>query len=270
MSPAERAALLDPLVFACVEAGLVVLHHRANGFAVERKADESPVTAADRAAEAVLLDALARLAPGVPVVAEEEVAAGRIPEVDDVFFLVDALDGTAEFVKGGTDFTVNVGLIEGGRPTLGVVHAPARGRIYVGAEDVGAWTAEVAEGGREIGPRRPLKVADPGERWAVVGSRSHLDPRTRAYVDTLPAGEMRQAGSSLKFGLVALGEADVYPRCGPTSEWDTAAGDAMLRAAGGRVRAPDGSPFRYGKPGFKNGAFVASGDFDTPLLGPFL
>ena len=149
LSPAQRRDLMDGLVSAALEAGAAIMAVRSRGFEVVSKSDASPVTAADHAAEAVILEALRRLAPGVPVVAEEECAAGRIPEVATRFFLVDPLDGTKEFVRGGTDFTVNIGLVEGGAPTLGVVFAPARDELYIG--DLTTSSAEFAAAGRRRG-----------------------------------------------------------------------------------------------------------------------
>ena len=244
-----------------------MLHVRL-GFEVTSKADESPVTAADHAAEAILLDAIQALAPDTPIVAEEEVAAGRTPDVGRRFFLVDPLDGTREFVRGGTDYTVNVGLVEDGEAVLGVVYAPALGRLFAGEAGGGAFLAEGTVPG-EVGARRPIRVRAPGERLTVTASKSHGTSGTERYLATLPVGERLVTGSSLKLGLLAAGEADLYPRVGPTMEWDTAAGHAVLSAAGGRMLAPDGSPFRYGKPGFRNTAFVATGLYDPPPIGPF-
>lgn len=233
---------------------------------MEQKADLSPVTAADRAAEAVILKALARLAPDIPVVAEEEASMGRIPKVEDRFFLVDALDGTREFVRRGDDFTVNIGLIEHGVPTMGVVYAPRLKRMFAG--DVAAGVAWRRDG--EMGEERPLAIFRGRRPPTAVASRSHVTPEVSAYLDSIGDGERVNIGSSLKFGLLASGEADVYPRPSPTMEWDTAAGHAVLAAAGGRVLAPDGSPLLYGKPDFFNPGFLAVGDFDAPPLAPFM
>ncbi len=263
------SSLLDGLVAASLRAGAEIQRHVALGFETLTKADESPVTAADHAAEAVLLDALQGLAPDTPIVAEEEVAAGRTPQVGRRFFLVDPLDGTREFVRGGTDYTVNVGLIEDGAPVLGVVYAPALGRLFAGEAGRGAWLAEGAATPGEVGAWRPIRVRAPGERLTVVATRSHGSSALDRYIAALPPHERVSTGSSLKYGVLAAGEADVYPRTGPTMEWDTAAGDAVLRAAGGRTLAPDGSLFRYGKPGFRNGAFVATGPYEPPPIGPY-
>jgi 3'(2'), 5'-bisphosphate nucleotidase len=227
----------------------------ATDFDVARKGDASPVTQADQLAEAVILAGLARIAPGIPVVAEEAVAAGQVPEVGERFFLVDPLDGTKEFISRNGEFTVNIALIERGRPVLGLVYAPAIDSLYGGAEGVGAWL-EDAQGRRAIACR-----AIPAEGLTVVASRSHGD---ESALDALLAGRLvasrTNAGSSLKLCLVAAGQADLYPRLGRTMEWDIAAGDAVLRAAGGRVTVvADGSDLRYGKPGFDNPHFAASG-----------
>lgn len=267
-----RADLLDGLVEAALKAGEAIWRVYHGEFEVIRKADESLVTAADHAAEAVILEALARLAPGVPVVAEEEAAAGRVPEISDRFFLVDPLDGTKEFIRRGNDFTVNIGLIEAGYPTLGVVYAPARSTLYVGDALTGrAWTAEREPGAQAGSAPKRLHVRAPEAPPVAVASKSHLNPETEAYLAACGAGERISIGSSLKFGLVAAGQADVYPRLSPTSEWDTAAGHAVLEAAGGRVLDIAGAPLRYGKPGFLNPGFLAlGGDIAVPPLAGFM
>ena len=264
--PDARHGLMEGLIEAARAAAAEINVIFEAGFAVEKKADQSPVTAADRAAEAVILKALARLAPGVPVVAEEEVSMGRIPIVHDRFFLVDALDGTREFVRGGDDFTVNIGLIESGTPTLGVIYAPRLKRLFAGDLALRkAWRQD------DAGAPEPLAIRRPGLRPpTAVASRSHVTPALGAYLDLIGAAERVNIGSSLKFGLLASGEADVYPRPSPTMEWDTAAGHAILLAAGGRVLAPDGQPLGYGKPDFFNPGFLAVGDFDPPPLSPFM
>lgn len=267
----DRSALLAALVEAACEAGVAIQRHCEADVGHELKADSSPVTAADRDAEAILLAALARLDPHTPVVAEEEASAGRIPDVAARFWLVDPLDGTREFVRRGTDFTVNLGLIEDGVPTLGIVYASALGTLYVGDTARGeAWTERRAVGAAAGADRRALRVRAPGSKLDVVASRSHGDPRTDAYLAGFAVGARVNVGSSLKFALVAAGKADLYPRTGPTMEWDTAAGHAVLLAAGGQVFGEDGAPLRYGKPGFRNGGFVACGPFDAPPLRPFV
>jgi 3'(2'), 5'-bisphosphate nucleotidase len=260
----DHGALVDPLAEAAREAGEAILSVVRRGFEVESKTDSSPVTEADRAAELVILAALARVAPGVPVIAEEEVAAGRIPAHDDTYFLVDPLDGTKEFVRGGDDYTVNIGLIDRGCPRMGVVFAPATGILHGGCVGEGAWVDE-GGGRRSIGTRpRCAEVT-------AVASKSHLNQATIDYLEAaVGACGYISIGSSLKFCIVAEGKADIYPRASPTSEWDTAAGHAILLAAGGMVDGPDGSALRYGKPAFLNRAFVATSGWKAPRLEPFL
>lgn len=260
----DYARLLDEIAEAAREAGEAIQAIVARGFEVESKSDSSPVTEADRAAELIILAALARAAPGVPVIAEEEVAAGRIPAHGDSYFLVDPLDGTKEFVRGGTDYTVNIGLIEHGTPTLGVVFAPATGRLHGGQVGLGAWVEE----GRG---RRSIRTRDLGDHKTAVASKSHLNQATIDYLEgAVGTCDYVAIGSSLKFCIVAEGQADIYPRASPTSEWDTAAGHAVLLAAGGLVDAADGSPLGYGKPAFLNRAFVATSGWKPPRLKPYL
>ncbi len=256
--------LLDGLIAASIEAGRIILDIYSRPIDVAFKADASPVTEADGMAEAVLLVALGRLAPEVPVVAEESVSAGRVPPAADRFFLVDPLDGTKEFIGRNGDFTVNVALIERGVPVMGVVYAPAVGRLFAGGPD-GAW--EMAVEGHVPGERRPIRVRKlPVEGATLLVSRNHSTPATDAFRSAFAVAGRRVVGSSLKFCLIAAGEADLYPRFGPTREWDTAAGDAVLRAAGGVVTLPDGTPFPYGKRGrpgladFANPSFIAASD----------
>jgi len=250
--------LLNELSGLVREAGAVVMAVYATDFDVRGKDDASPVTEADERAEAVILAGLARLTPDIPVVAEEAVAAGQVPEVGERFWLVDPLDGTKEFISRNGEFTVNIALIERGAPILGVVLAPAlgpRGRLFAGAVGQGAWVEDAAG-------RRPIRCrAVPAEGLTVVASRSHGDA---AALDAFLAGRKvastTNAGSSLKLCLVAAGEADLYPRLGRTMEWDIAAGHAVLSAAGGRVcRVDDGRSLTYGKPGFENPHFWAAG-----------
>lgn len=253
-SPAELLALLPELEALVREAGRVIMDIYATDFRVERKDDDSPVTQADRCAEAVIQAALRRLTPAVPIVAEEAAAEGPTPEVGDGFWLVDPLDGTREFVERREEFTVNIALIEHGRPTLGLVYAPALQRLFVGVEGQGAWV-EDAGGRRRIGTR-----AVPDEGLTVVGSRWHGDDdAVDAYLTGRRVAQRKTVGSSLKLCLVAEGAADVYPRFGRTMEWDIAAGDAVLRAAGGIVNTMAGGVLRYGKPGFDNPDLVAWG-----------
>jgi 3'(2'), 5'-bisphosphate nucleotidase len=260
----DYEALVNELAEAAREAGDAILTIVRRGFEVEAKHDSSPVTEADRAAELVILAALARAAPGVPVIAEEEVAAGRIPAHDDTYFLVDPLDGTREFIRGGDDYTVNIGLIERGVPRLGVVFAPATGRLHGGCAGTGAWLDE-GHG------RNAIHTRVRGEQITAVASKSHLNQATIDYLEAAvgTCGYI-SLGSSLKFCILAEGKADIYPRAAPTSEWDTAAGHAVLLAAGGLVDGTDGSALGYGKPAFLNRAFVATSGWKPPRLEPFL
>ena len=261
MSDAE---LIEACVTAARAAGDEILRLSGGGVAVETKADSSPVTVCDRAAEAIILEALRAAAPGVPVIAEEEVAAGRIPAHGNRFFLVDPLDGTKEFVRGGPDYTVNIGLIVGGSPLLGVVHQPIGGISWAGVAGQGAFRLD-SQGRRGIAAR-PL-----GAPRSAVASKSHFNQATAEYLEqALGLCDHVAVGSSLKFCVVAEGQADIYPRLSPTSEWDTAAGHAVLLAAGGRVDGPDGQPLAYGKPAFLNRGFCATGGWQAPPVAPFL
>jgi 3'(2'), 5'-bisphosphate nucleotidase len=251
--PDSMIELLEAVVRIAKRAGRVVLDVYEGGCTVTGKSDGSPVTEADHLAEALILSELRALSPDVPVVAEEAVAAGNVPRVGDRFWLVDPLDGTKEFVSRNGEFTVNIALVEQGGPVLGVVFAPALGRLFAGAAGHGAFV-EDAQG------RRPIRCrAVPAGGCTVVASRSHGGV---AALDAFLAGRavasLTEAGSSLKLCLVAAGEADLYPRLGRTMEWDVAAGHAVLRAAGGKVQCLSGGELRYGKPGFANPQFVAS------------
>lgn len=256
--------LLEACVTAAREAGAEILRLVAAGYEVEHKSDLSPVTICDRAAEAIILRALAEAAPGVPIIAEEEVAEGRIPAHGDTYFLVDPLDGTKEFVRGGDDYTVNIGLIVNGLPHLGVVYQPAVDRLWGGLVGQGAFVE--AHDARSATRTRPR-----GERLEAVASKSHLTQSTIDYLcEAVGECDYVSVGSSLKFCLVAEGRADIYPRLSPTSEWDTAAGHAVLVAAGGRVDGIDGAPLAYGKKAFLNHGFVATAGWPAPPIAPFL
>ena len=260
----DDEALLDAMADAAREAGAAILDIVRRGFDVEHKGDLSPVTEADHAAELIVLAALAKAAPGVPVIAEEEVAAGRIPAHEGTFFLVDPLDGTKEFIRGGDDYTVNIALVVDNAPRLGVVFAPATDRLHGGIAGRHAWLDE-GQGRQVISCRA---CAQPP---IVVASKSHFTQNTADYIAlAAPACGYEAIGSSLKFCIVAEGRADLYPRLGPTAEWDTAAGHAVLLGAGGLVVCPDGEPLRYGKPAFLNRAFVATGGWAAPSCRPFL
>jgi len=256
MEPLEmqKTELLERVATIARAAGAEAMTVYASDFTVQDKDDKSPVTEADQRAEAVILAALAQLTPDIPIISEEEAAAGRIPQVDSCFWLVDPLDGTKEFIKRNGEFTINIALIEQGMPVLGVVYAPALERLFAGARGLGA-RIEEADGVRAIACRRT-----PGAGLTVVGSRSHGDAEAmKTFLAGRKVAEQKSAGSSLKFCLVAAGEADVYPRLGRTMEWDTAAGHAVLLAAGGQVSTLEGIELRYGKPGLDNPHFVASG-----------
>lgn len=245
-------------------AGRVIMDVYATDFAVRSKADASPVSEADEAAEALLVPGVEQLLPGVPILAEEAVSRDGLVDVGDEFVLIDPLDGTKEFVSRNGEFTVNVALVRDRQPVAGCVYAPALDRMYVGGST--AASGAVRPGG-EVADLQPVRTRPYPEGGLVaVTSRSHLDEDTQAFVQRIAAASTRDAGSSLKFCLVAGGEADVYPRFAPTMEWDTAAGHAVLAAAGGSVTNPDGSPFRYGKAdaGFRNGSFIAWGG--NPLV----
>lgn len=256
MPDAAVASLLPTVRTIAHEAGQVILRFYNDGIDVATKVDGSPVTQADQAAEAVIVPALHHLLPGVPVVAEEAMSAGHKPDISGGrFWLVDPLDGTKEFISRNGEFTVNIALIENGVPVLGVVYAPATGDMYAAA---GPGTAVHCAEGRHD---HPIAVRNPPpDGLTVVASRSHgngsvLDDFLGKYT----VKDRVSCGSSLKFCTVASGKADLYPRFGPTSEWDTAAGHAVLIGAGGRVEQSDGSPLVYGKDDILNPHFVAYG-----------
>lgn len=266
MHTIDHRGLADALLPAVLEAGRIEMRHYTAGVEVERKADRSPVTIADREAEEVLIAALMRVAPDIPVVAEERSAAGLTPETGKSFFLVDPLDGTREFIKKNGDFTINIGLIVDAQPVFGIVYAPAVSRLFVtlgATEAAEALVAPDAAPG-SVAACRPVAITsrepDPAALVALE-SRSHRSEATAQFLSRYPIAEAKAAGSSLKFCLIARGEADLYPRIGETCEWDTAAGHAILAAAGGTVTRLDGSPLLYGKAGAKylNPHFVAWG-----------
>ena len=246
--------LLEQVVEVVRAAGAEVMKVYATDFQAASKADASPVTVADERAEALITPRLRQIAAGVPVVAEEAVAGGDVPQVGRMFWLVDPLDGTKEFINRNGQFTVNVALIEDGRPVLGVVYAPALEKLWAGGPALGSWS-------EQDGVRRPITCRNaPGEGLTVVASRSHGDA---AALDAFLAGRKVAAnisvGSSLKLCQVAQGEADVYPRLGRTMEWDIAAGHAVVLGAGGTVECVQGGPLLYGKPGFDNPHFACWG-----------
>jgi len=249
--PAPGPDLLT-LARIAAAAGAVVMGHYG-ACAARAKADNSPVTDADSHAEALILKELAAAFPGVPVVAEEAMAAGQSAAAASRFFLVDPLDGTREFLSGNGEFTVNIAEIRDGLPVMGVVHAPAKARMFLGDENAYETTDALAV-------FKPIMARHaPQDGLIAVGSRSHNDEATAQFLKQYPVKEFVSAGSSLKFCLLAAGEADLYARAGRTMEWDTAAGQAVLMAAGGSVARWDGTKLLYAKPGFENPAFVARG-----------
>lgn len=249
--------LLDAIARIARQAGAAILEVYHGDFAVEAKQDDSPITEADRRAHELIRAALERLPGGRPILSEE---ARTLPWEQrrqwKEYWLVDPLDGTKEFIQRNGQFTVNIALVRLGRPVLGVVHVPVQGVTYGGVVGEGAWK-ESADG-----QRQPIAVRPLGEGPVrVVGSRSHRGPDLDGYLERLGEHEMVPMGSSLKFCIIAEGEADVYPRLGPTSEWDTAAAEAVLVAAGGQVVASNGQPMAYNKgPELLNPWFIASGD----------
>ena len=248
-------AALTPAVDA---AGSLILDMKAKGLTSINKSDGSPVTIADQKAENILLAALADLCPDIPVVSEENPNSHRT-FVGQRFFLVDPLDGTKEFIKADDNgaFTVNIGLIENGLPVMGMLYAPARNVFYWGHQGGGAFCRDATH----INPITVRNVPNSGA--VAVASASHSDAATTNWLADHQINQTTSIGSSLKFALVASGQADVYPRFGPTMEWDTAAGDAILRAAGGMVLQPDGKIFRYGKQDYRNTPFIAYGQLTT-------
>jgi 3'(2'), 5'-bisphosphate nucleotidase len=244
-------ALLLPL---CRQAGAAIMEVYATDFDARAKDDASPVTEADLAADRIIVAALSAAFPDIAIVTEER-AASHEGERPERFFLIDPLDGTKEFVKRGGDFTVNIALIDKGVPVRGYVYAPAMDRMFWTADD---GKAMVQDG---IEPAREITVAEPDNTaLRVVASKSHRNAETEAYISNYQVADFKSAGSSLKFCLVATGEADLYPRLGPTMEWDTGAGDAVLRAAGGQVDRMEGGPLLYGKSDLYNPHFVAYAD----------
>jgi 3'(2'), 5'-bisphosphate nucleotidase len=245
------------------EAGKIILRHYADEtIAARTKEDHSPVTAADEEAEAFILSRLRTVAPDVPAIAEEEAASGRTAKIGSRFFLVDPLDGTKEFLNRNGEFTVNIAEVMNGAPVRGVVYIPAKERLFVGEVAHGAFDVGVTNGALDWNGARRIEVCKPAaEGLVVVASRSHRDYKTEEFLAAYTVKDFKAAGSSLKFCLVAAGEADLYPRLGRTMEWDTAAGHAVLLAAGGSVTTIVGRPFVYGKveEKFANPFFLARG-----------
>jgi len=267
----EYCRLADGLLGAVLSAGRVQMAHFKTGVSVQTKPDQSPVTIADQQSEAILLAALARVAPGIPVIAEEAVTAGNIPPFLSTFFLVDPLDGTKGFINGRAEFTINIGLIEAGRPSFGLIYAPALSDLYVTLGPDAAAGGQVdpfaAIAGLAQCALKPVhtRVADSLALKALT-SQSHLNRATSQFLDGYNVVERLAVASSLKFALLAKGCADVYPRIGPTSEWDTAAGHALLVAAGGEVTRLNGAALTYGnrERAFVNPDFIAWGSTPPP------
>ncbi len=268
MQAKDLKFLAESLLPVALAAARVQMAYFGTGVAATTKADNSPVTIADQESEAIILEGLARAAPGVAVVSEEAAAAGHVPAVGATFFLVDPLDGTKPFLRHEPHFTINIALIADKTPAFGLVYAPALEDFYVTVGPGQACAARLAPSSEahtlsacKLQPLR-TRVPDPNCLSALV-SHSHMDKATQRFLDRYHVVERRALSSSLKFGLLARGESDIYPRAGDTSEWDTAAGHAVLAAAGGTVTTFDGAPLLYGKPGFRNPGFVAWGR--TPL-----
>ncbi|MDP3739633.1 MAG: 3'(2'),5'-bisphosphate nucleotidase CysQ [Hyphomonadaceae bacterium] len=260
-SPAERNRLARLFGAISSDAGIAVMEVYQSDFETRTKADRSPVSDADEKAEEIILARLDKELPGIPVLAEEQAARDGVGgSIADAFLLVDPVDGTKEFIQRKGDFTVNIALIVGGRPVAGCVYAPARQEMYFGGAE-----ARLIEGfapGAKLTEGRVLATrAYPDDGLVAITSSSHLNEETKKFLARHRIKASTAIGSSLKFCWVAAGKADVYPRWGPTMEWDTAAGHAVLQAAGGRMLRPDGSDFLYGKAdkGFANGPFIAWG-----------
>lgn len=261
-TPEARRALLDALVEPVRQASDAIEAVRKGGVLAREKADKSPVTAADEAAEEIITAALKRLTPDIPIVGEEAFSAGTAPDnIGHTFWLIDPVDGTKEFVRGGKDYTVNVGLIVNYEAVLGVLMSPREGTLWAGGEGVGAFRQS------ENGKREAISTRSLGTRPLIVlASYRHRDAETKRYLEGLPTAKVTGRGSSIKFAQLAEGVADLYPRWFACSEWDTAAGHGLLVGAGGQVfDAATGAPLRYAKPGFENIPFIAVGDAEAAL-----
>ena len=243
---------IDDLIEVTLKAGETAMAIYARDHDVAIKQDNSPVTEADLAVDNLLFPVLSERYPDIPIVTEERAATHGVIPQSGRFFLVDPIDGTKEFIKKTGEFTINIALVENGMPSAGIVYAPAIGRMFVG---------DISSGAREIDPAgtaRKIAVRTSREDMTAIASRSHLTKETEDFISQNKITDCVNAGSSLKFCLVAAGEADIYPRFGPTMEWDTAAGHAVLLAAGGQVLTCDGSPLSYGKTEFRNPYFIAA------------
>jgi 3'(2'), 5'-bisphosphate nucleotidase len=255
------AALMEPLTDLVIEAGAAILAVNRHAMKIVGKTDGSPVTEADLAADRIICEGLARLIPEVAILSEECIPAGK-PPYEGSFFLIDPLDGTKEFVAGRAEFTVNLALVTNGMPLLGIIGAPALGLIWRGLVGRGAERLTTGTSPRVAEPIHTRRIPARGAPWIVAVSRSHGDSRTEAFIEGRP-GAIRQAlGSAVKFGRVAEGGADIYPRLAPTSEWDIAAGHAIVTAAGGKITGAKGSDLHFGRgrEDFIVPEFIAWGD----------
>ena len=276
MRPLDHSVLADTLLPAVLAAGRATMRYFKTGVDVEQKPDASPVTAADREAEAILLDGLWHAARGVPVVAEESASLGVLPSPSTTFFLVDPLDGTREFINGCPEYTINIGLVRNGAPLFGLIYAPALSALFVTLDQGRAVQVDVAPEA-SVGSLSDCALvglssrAPDAQALIVLESRSHRSPATEKFLRGYPIASSKIAGSSLKFCMIARGDADLYARMGPTKEWDTAAGQAILEAAGGSVTRVGGEVLTYGKAdvGYLNPHFIAWGKgFIPPRLPP--
>jgi 3'(2'), 5'-bisphosphate nucleotidase len=256
------AALMEPLTDLVIEAGAAILAVNRHTMKIDGKTDGSPVTEADLAADRIIRDGLARLVPEIPTLSEECIPLVK-PPYDGSFFLIDPLDGTKEFVAGRSEFTVNLALVTNGTPLLGIIGAPALGLIWRGLVGRGAERLTTGDASARVAePIHTRRIPERGTPWIVAVSRSHGDSRTEAFIESRP-GAIRQAlGSAVKFGRVAEGGADIYPRLAPTSEWDIAAGHAIVTAAGGKITGAKGSDLQFGRgrKDFIVPEFIAWGD----------
>lgn len=263
------AALMEPLTELVAQAGAAILAIDRSGMRVDDKSDGSPVTAADMAADRIIADGLKRIAPRIPALSEERTHLAARPYKNS-FFLVDPLDGTKEFVAGRDEFTVNVALITHGKPLLGIIAAPALGLIWRGLVGRSTERLPMTRDG-QIGPAHTIRTRahpGPGQPWVAAVSRSHGDPRSEAFISARPGAVRRALGSAVKFGRIAEGEADIYPRLSPTSEWDVAAGHAVVTAAGGKITDGNGAPLCFGeaREDFLVPEFIAWGDPAASLV----
>jgi 3'(2'), 5'-bisphosphate nucleotidase len=255
------ATLMAPLTELVVQAGAAIMAVNRHVMKVDGKQDGSPVTEADHAADHVICEGLARLLPAIPAISEERECPGGSPFAGS-FFLIDPLDGTKEYVAGRNEFTVNLALVRDGIPLLGIIGAPALGLIWRGLVGRGAERLTMNEAARSAEPIHTRPVPRRGDPWVVAVSRSHGDERTEAFIDARPGASRKMLGSAVKFGRVAEGVADIYPRLAPTCEWDVAAGHAIVTAAGGKVTDGNGGPLHFGtgRQDFVVPEFIAWGD----------